>query len=171
MAFDYDQLYRQTPQALGQPTKAFVDFFEGFSGDRARVLDVGCGQGRDALFIARLGHSVVAVDLSPAGISGMISDATRENLDIKGEVADIRAYRPDGLFDIIVVDRTLHMLQRPDRTGVLSDLVRHVSPNGHLLLADEPSNMSGFRQVLAASTAQWVLDKDARGLLFARRTD
>ncbi len=171
MAFDYEQLYRETPHALGQPTKAFVDFFEGFSGDRVRVLDVGCGQGRDALFIARLGHRVVAVDLSPAGISGLISDATCESLDIKAEVADICTYRPDGLFDIIVVDRTLHMLQKPDRSRVLSNLVRHVSRKGHLLLADEPSNMSGFRQVLAASSTQWVVDKDARGLLFARRVD
>ena len=58
MAYDYDKLYRSTPRALGEPTELFVDFFKHQAEESLRVLDVGCGQGRDALFIARMGHCV-----------------------------------------------------------------------------------------------------------------
>ena len=72
MATDYDKLYQKTNRLLGAPGQAFVDFFETFEKERALVLDIGCGQGRDALFIARLGHRVTAVDLSPAGVDDLM---------------------------------------------------------------------------------------------------
>ena len=65
MAYNYDKLYGETPDALGPPTRVFVDFFASYRQQNARVLDVGCGQGRDALFIARQGHSVVGVESVP----------------------------------------------------------------------------------------------------------
>jgi len=57
MAFDYEKYYRENRHGLGEPTKEFVAFFDDFDRDGASVLDVGCGQGRDALFIARKGLS------------------------------------------------------------------------------------------------------------------
>ncbi|WP_409070426.1 class I SAM-dependent methyltransferase [Aliifodinibius sp. S!AR15-10] len=44
-------------------------------------MDFGCGQGRDALFIARMGHRVLGVDISKTGISQMLDEANRENID------------------------------------------------------------------------------------------
>jgi cyclopropane fatty-acyl-phospholipid synthase-like methyltransferase len=52
-------------------------------------LDVGCGQGRDALFIAIKGHRVVGMDISANGIRDLKDVASRENLPIEGIVADI----------------------------------------------------------------------------------
>ena len=43
MAYNYDKLYSETPDALGKPTQVFVDFFDQFERKYARVLDVGCG--------------------------------------------------------------------------------------------------------------------------------
>ena len=54
MAYNYEELYKSNPQALGAPTQVFVDFFETQPLENLRVLDVGCGQGRDALFIAHI---------------------------------------------------------------------------------------------------------------------
>ena len=96
MANDYDQLYGETRDALGAPTRVIVDFFERLDSMPARVLDVGCGQGRDALFIARLGHSVVGVDISPNGIQCLTAAAANENLKIEGVIADMVTYTPDG---------------------------------------------------------------------------
>ena len=168
MAYDYDTLYRETPNALGQPNADIAAFFDDL--DRpVRVLDVGCGQGRDALPIARRGHAVVGVDLSPAGISDMASAAKAESLDVTGHVADLRDYRPDGLFDILLIDRTLHMLDPAARHAVLGRMLNHLWPGGWLLLLDERSNMPGFVDVLARAKGVWRIEKQGAGLLFARQ--
>lgn len=169
MAYDYDTLYRSTPEALGEPTQVFVDFFEQRRDQTLRVLDVGCGQGRDALFIARMGHRVVGVDLSPNGIRDLITAANTENLDIEGIAADIVTFVPEGVFDVILIDRTLHMLAERDRLDVLERLIRAVAKGGWVLIADERSNMQGFKDVFGACADAWDTELDARGTLFLRR--
>lgn len=170
MAYDYDKLYGETRDALGQPTSIFVDFFDRFDRGCARILDVGCGQGRDALFIARNGHSVVAVDISPIGIRDLKAAAAKENLAIEGVVADISSYTPKGEFDVILVDRTLHMLPQPMRLSVLAVLLDHISENGWLLIADEASNIKDYETVISSHSPHWKTELSKRGYLFVRRS-
>jgi SAM-dependent methyltransferase len=169
MSYDYDAFYADQKDALGAPTQQFVKFFDLLPPTPLRVLDVGCGQGRDALFIARAGHQVVAVDLSPAGVADVQSVADAEGLAIVGVVADVVAYTPDGMFDVILIDRTLHMLKGADQTKVLTRLLGHASPRASLLIADETSNLPRFRTVLADDKAEWTTTLDGKGYLFAQR--
>jgi len=168
MAYDYDKLYGETKNALGKPTQAFVDFFEQIETENARVLDVGCGQGRDALFIARKGHNVVGVDLSANGVKDLIASAHKEELSVEGVVADITTYRPDGLFDFVLIDRTLHMLPEMARLSVLERLLGHVNETGWVLIADEVSNIAGFKNVISNHHFDWVVEFSKRGYLFVR---
>lgn len=170
MAYNYDKLYGSSAQALGEPTQVFVDFFEQWKGKSLRVLDIGCGQGRDALFIARMGHSAVGIDFAPNGVRDMINAANKENLDIEGIVADIRTFAPSGEFDVVLIDRTLHMLPEKERLDVLGRLIVIVPKGGWVLIADERSNMKRFKDVFAASSEDWETGLDARGTLFLRRS-
>lgn len=170
MSFDYDKLYGETRDALGQPTHAFVAFFDGYNQCNARVLDVGCGQGRDALFIARKGHHVVAFDISSNGIRDLKEVAARENLPIECAVADVTTYQPKGLFDVILIDRTLHMLVPREQCAVLERLLDHVCVGGVILIADEVSNIKNFKAVIAAHDANWNAVLSRRGYLFLRRS-
>ena len=169
MTFDYDRLYGETADALGLPSPVFVDFFDRLERENARILDVGCGQGRDALFIAGLGHRVVGVDTSPNGIRALNEAAGRQALAVEGSVADITDYVPDGVFDVVLIDRTLHMLAETPRLAVLAGLLDHVADNGWLLIADEPSNIAGLEGVIAAHDGSWTIDYRKRGILFVRR--
>ena len=168
MAYNYDELYAQTPDALGAPTQKFVDFFDALVRTGLRVLDIGCGQGRDALFIGRLGHRVVGVDLSPSGVRDLNAAAATEELPITAIAADICAYQPDGMFDVLLIDRTLHMLSQPDMLRVLATLLDHVSDDGWVLIADEASNMAGFKTVMENHARNWKIETDRSGCLFAR---
>ncbi len=138
-------------------------------GSTACVLDVGCGQGRDALFIARLGHSVVGVDISPNGIRDLTNAAAKEGLAVKGVVADIANYTPEGTFDVVLIDRTLHMLEQSARLAVLEALLDHVATDGRVLIADERSNISAFEHVIADHAGAWTTELRRRGYLFLRR--
>ncbi len=169
MTYDYDALYQQQKDALGAPFREFVAFFEDLPDTSANVLDIGCGQGRDALFIARRGHQVTAVDLSPAGIADINKVALSEDLPITGVVADIADYTPNAPHDILLIDRTLHMLDEAPRLAVLAALIQKVTPGGWTLIADEKSNLPGFRQVFADDAAEWTTHKDTKGFLFMQR--
>ena len=169
MAYDYEKLYRTTPNALGGPAQVFVDFFSAQSDRSLRVLDIGCGQGRDALFIGRAGHSVLGIDLSPSGIRDLNDAAKEENLDVSGVVADITEYEPDRKFDVVLIDRTLHMLDETDRLTALHTLLDHVDHDGWCLIADERTNIAGFKRVVASRREEWEIVKEQKGYLFLRR--
>ncbi|MGH1445174.1 MAG: class I SAM-dependent methyltransferase [Cognatishimia sp.] len=169
MTYNYDKLYGETRDALGQPTSVFVDFFDQFGQANARVLDVGCGQGRDALFIARLGHRVVGIDTSPNGIRDLNAAAKQDNLPIEGTIADVSTYEPQGAFDIILIDRTLHMLPKQAQISVLEKMLDHVNENGWLLIADEASNIKDFVVVIEKSALKWTTHLAKKGYLFLQR--
>ncbi|WP_299667858.1 GNAT family N-acetyltransferase [uncultured Ruegeria sp.] len=167
---NFDKLYRSTRNALGEPTQVFVGFFKQYSGKPLRVLDIGCGQGRDALFITRLGHSVVGVDISPNGIRDLLEAARHENLSVEGIVEDIRTFVPEDKFDVLLIDRTLHMLLGKDRLEVLNRLISSVSDEGWVLFSDEPSNMQGFKDLFTSSNDAWEVEMDKPETLFVRRS-
>ncbi|MFC2081726.1 class I SAM-dependent methyltransferase [Candidatus Bipolaricaulota bacterium] len=66
----YESQYRERRGVCGEPFSEFAGFFASYAKQAARVLDLGCGQGRDALMAARHGHHVLGVDSAQTGISG-----------------------------------------------------------------------------------------------------
>ena len=169
MTTDYEHFYQKNPRGLGEPTKEITDFFIGYNKVASDVLDVGCGQGRDALFAARLGHNVTAIDLSPTGIRDLLADAKSEGMNVKGVVADIREYEWCDRYDIIVIDRTLHMLNSVDRQELLQKLLSITKIGGHILIADEPSNISIFKVIFLESKCIWSPILARKGFLFMKR--
>lgn len=170
MATDYEKFYRDNPHGLGEPTREFVEYFNGRHSTALEILDVGCGQGRDALFIARQGHHVTAVDISPTGIGDLIAEATSERLNVTGIVADIRHYDWQGAFDVIVVDRTLHMLRPAERIDTLRRLLNVSTTGTHVLIADERANLPAFQAVFDDSPWHWEPILARRGFLFLARS-
>lgn len=169
MPTDYETIYRERRHALGAPSQPFVDFFDGVERPRSRVLDIGCGQGRDALFIARLGHRVTAVDLSATGVRQLREDAVAEGLEIDAVAADIRSYRPGRAYDVIVIDRTLHMLARDERVAVLRGLLAFAADGAAVLIADEKANIALFARLFDEPEGRWRTILRNRGYLFVRR--
>ena len=167
MPNDYEKIYREQRHALGEPSKEIIRFFEQMP-PSLHVLDVGCGQGRDALAIGRLGHHVVGVDLSKSGIAQLQEDAEREGLPIQGIAADILEFEPSGLFDIILFDRTLHMLNATDRLRVLTRLQEYVKKEGYLLINDQKKNLPEMESLLIRTNGSWVIRKNKEGFYLSR---
>ena len=102
----YDEQYREE-NLFGEPYLEFVSFMAAWN-PKGRVLDVGCGQGRDSLFLAEQGYSVTGIDASQVGIAQMLELASAQNLDIQGIVADLFTYDFTDDYDVIVLDSILH---------------------------------------------------------------
>jgi SAM-dependent methyltransferase len=169
MPTDYEKVYQQQRHALGAPTQAFVAFFDHYDKQNADVLDIGCGQGRDALFIARRGHRVVGVDKASTGIAQLLEEARAEDLLIEGVVADLRNFEPVGAYDVVVIDRPLHMLGAGTRLDVLKRVTHAVRDGGFVLIADENPNLPAMRTFFETDGHHWTILKDRKGLLFAQK--
>jgi SAM-dependent methyltransferase len=104
-----------------------------------RALDVACGAGRNALFLATNGYDVTAVDISVVGLDRGRRVATERGLSVDWLYADLddpeRAL-PAGRFDLIVWARYVHKTLMPY-------LIARLAPGGALLceqhlITDEP---------------------------------
>lgn len=172
MSYDYEALYRETPEALGEASPKVLKAFADHIPEGLRVLDVGCGQGRDALALARRGYSVIGIDQAPSGIRDMTAAAAREKLDVTGHVADLRTWDPDehlpAPVQVLLCDRTLHMLAGGDRQAVFARLVKGVAPGGFVVIIDEASNLPGLRAVLEASDRLGDVLHARKGDLFVK---
>ena len=168
MSTNYEEYYRQYPHGLGEPFKEFVEFFQDYPKKEASVLDLGAGQGRDSIFIAKMGHKVTVVDISPTGINQLITDAQKENLQIEGVIEDIITYKPSKYFDIIIIDRTLHMLNEEEtRINVIKNAVKNLKNHGYILIADEKSNIDTIQNFF--QNIQWKITYNQRGFIFVQR--
>jgi 2-polyprenyl-3-methyl-5-hydroxy-6-metoxy-1,4-benzoquinol methylase len=168
---DYEKQYQESPNVCGPPFPEFVAFFERYNKKRAKVLDLGCGQGRDALFIARMGHQVVGVDISKTGIAQMLEEAKREGLDVCGVVADVVAYEPSGEYDVVILDRVLHMLKEDsERWAVLEKASGVTKSGGFILIADTPKHEAQIRLFFAERSEGWEKIKDKKGKIFAQKS-
>jgi len=102
-----------------------------------RLLEVGCGAGGPALFLAQsIGLSVVGVDDNRAAIAAATAAARDRRLAVRFVRADAGARLPfeDASFDAVeCIDAINHL---PDRAAVLADWRRLLAPGGVVLYTD-----------------------------------
>ncbi len=106
----YDQDY-QTPDYFGEPFPELITFFQDLP-TRGLVIDMGCGQGRNAIPLARMGFEVVGLDLSSVGVDQMTQTAKAEGLPLKGIVTDIYSYTDLQAAQVILLDSMFHFLKK-----------------------------------------------------------
>lgn len=132
----YDKQYTVEEALFGAPYEAFEMFVAANALKGGTALDIGCGQGRDALMLAKYGYEVTAVDASKVGVQQMLNKAQQQGLSINGIVQDFYEYKPATTFDAIVFDSILHF-EKADKEKELALLTRlssSLNQNGFLFI-------------------------------------
>lgn len=105
------------------------------AGDLApgRALDLACGEGRNALWLAELGWRVTGVDFSPVAIEKALKRAGQAKVEVEFVCADLLDLEPEeAAFDLVVI---LYLQVPPaDRRVVLGRAAAALAPGGTLLL-------------------------------------
>ena len=97
-----------------------------------RALDLAAGEGRHALWLARRGWRVTAVDFSAVGLEKGRRWAEQDGLTVEWVLYDVIAYRPEpGAFDLVLVAQ-FHP-DPPDRERFFARVAEALAPGGHLL--------------------------------------
>ncbi|MEV6278700.1 class I SAM-dependent methyltransferase [Nocardia sp. NPDC051832] len=143
----WDNVYANRPTHDPQPNHVLTEMITGKPGT---ALDIGCGGGGDALWLARRGWRVTAVDISAVAVQRLAEHARTSGLDdrITAGRHDLRDSFPTGVFDLI----SAHYLHTPfdlDRSTVLRTAAHALRPGGLLLVVDH------------GSTAPWSWHQDS----------
>ena len=105
MIDQYVAIYLSKREELIKRSTPEVDFIERVLKLRpgAKILDLGCGEGRHSIELARRGYIVKGVDISPVLIDAAKDRAARLGVPVEFEVADIREYAVDEEYDAILL--------------------------------------------------------------------
>jgi SAM-dependent methyltransferase len=112
-----------------------------------RALDVGCGEGADAIWLAERGWQVTGVDLSAVALERAAAHARTHGADVAERTtwlhADLTEEPPaESAYDLV----SAHFMHLPkkERLALHQRLARSVTPGGHLLLVGHhPSDLEG----------------------------
>lgn len=95
-----------------------------------RLLDVGCGEGKDAVFFARNGYRVTAFDVAEAGLEKARRLAEANNVELDLFRANLLDYRLDEEFDVIFSSGVFHYIPPDLRREILLNYQEHTAPDG-----------------------------------------
>ncbi|MCP4538768.1 MAG: methyltransferase domain-containing protein [Chloroflexi bacterium] len=98
-------------------------------------MDLGCGEGRNALFLAENGLDVTAVDISARGIEKLNHLAHAQGLAMQTRVQDMRDYVFEEQFDLIISHGCLHFIERTDWESLLEQFKAHTKPGRYNVVA------------------------------------
>jgi len=127
----WNDRFSRDAYVYGVQPNAFVEAAAGrWLPDAGAVLALGAGEGRNAVFLARQGHDVTALDYSAEGLRKTRRLAERSDVSVETILADVREWQPDRTWDAIVV--TFLHLPPADRADLYALLRRCLRPGGVL---------------------------------------
>lgn len=107
-----------------------------------RALDLACGEGQNAIWLASLGWEVTAVDFSDVAIEKARRRAAEAGLEVAFVCADLLDFEPEeGVHDLVVV-LYLHFTA-PERRIILPRAARALAPGGVLVVIGHDSTNLG----------------------------
>ncbi|MEU3725099.1 class I SAM-dependent methyltransferase [Streptomyces sp. NPDC031705] len=143
----YADRSKPVPFFVAKPDENLASYAERGLITPGRALDLGCGPGRNALYLASLGFEVDAVDLSSTAVA-WAGERAREAgaTGIRFHCGD--AFRPGGVelsgpYDLVYDSGCFHHLPPHRRVSYLALLERVLAPGGHLALTCFASGAMG----------------------------
>ncbi|AKD37545.1 tellurite resistance protein TehB [Pasteurella multocida subsp. multocida OH4807] len=99
-----------------------------------KVLDLGCGQGRNSLFLSLLGYDVTSWDHNENSIQFLTDTAQKENLSIKSAIYDINSANIQENYDFILSTVVFMFLNRERIPQIIENMQNHTNAGGYNLI-------------------------------------
>jgi len=156
---DWNARYQSndTPWDSGRPSAELQRIVAELDLGPQRTLEIGCGTGTNAVYLAQHGFQVTGIDLSPVAIEQAVQKANQAHVGVDWHAADLLEGAEDAPWFVaepypLVFDRGVyHVLRRTDLNGLLAVLER-VTTGGSLYIflagnANQPPMPHGPPQV------------------------
>lgn len=145
----FDKLYKEMDGLLwkGEASKKYLDILI----DRltkGKILDLGAGEGGDAIYLAKKGFEVTAVDISGAALKKLSKWAKKENVAVNVEVADLEDYQIRESYDGIISFAAIHFLPKDRIENLIKNMKEKTNKGGIniiLVFREGDSSQGKFR--------------------------
>jgi cyclopropane fatty-acyl-phospholipid synthase-like methyltransferase len=101
---------------------------------RGRALDLGCGDGSYAVYLAQQGFSVVGVDFVPAALAAARTRAEQAGVEVEFRECDVVEYQTPSAFDVVLDSGCLHHLPKRKLGAYRDRLDEWLAPGGDYVL-------------------------------------
>jgi len=131
----YQNQSKPVPFFVNKPDENVVSYFKNKQIQAGNVLELGCGAGRNAIYLAKQGCSVVGVDLSEKALEWAKQRTQGTNLSIEWICANIfELDLPENSFDFIYDSGCFHHIAPHRRSTYLKLIQKLVKSNGYFAL-------------------------------------
>ena len=133
----YEEVYKNDSYFWGvRPSDMCLKVLELLptDGKPLKLLDIGCGEGKDAVFFARCGYDVSAFDISDAGIEKTKRLANSANVHVNVFKANVFDFRLEESYDVLYSSGVLAYIKPQLRSEIMENYKSHVSLNGIVAL-------------------------------------
>lgn len=140
----YDKLYSNSPNNIlwGYSPGHLVKKINEFS-KPSNFLDIGCGDGKNAIYLERLGYKIIGIDCSKIALRGLNKRFNQDGMIPKGKyiLDNVRNIRLNGEFDGIISYGLFHCISKLDRIQVHRNIQEHVSIGGIIIFTCLTNNI------------------------------
>lgn len=170
--YAYEERYRKVYEEGAEfweeplPTESLVRFIHTLNWPKGlKVVDMGCGEGRDSIFLARKGFNVTAIDVSRSAVRRAKKWSKRERLSIEFLVADVtKVPIKSEIYDLVINIACLHIItDQQVRDEHLSESYRILKRNAMYFSCnigvDEPVSVKKFYKKLGEDPGSMILRK------------
>jgi tellurite methyltransferase len=128
----YEEDYRKDEYFWGvTPSDMCLKVLELLPPERPlKLLDIGCGEGKDAVFFARCGYEVSAFDISEAGLGKAKRFAEKARVPVRIFRANLWDYRLTERYDVLYSSGVLHYIKPELRDEIMGNYKLHVNEGG-----------------------------------------
>lgn len=100
----------------------------------SKALDLGCGDGRNSIYIAKKGHIVTGVDISENAISKLQKHALQEGLIIKSLSCDLMQFEYVEKYDLVLLYGVLNSIDEIHESFVVENMKKNTASGGYNVL-------------------------------------
>jgi len=142
-----------------------MHFFKKYSPRKGLVLDAGGGPGRYTLELAKLGYSVVLLDLTPELLEmarkqikkARVADRVKQVTE--GSIDDLSMFDDDTFDAVICLGALSHLVNRQERERAIDELIRVAKKNAPIFVS-----VIGRMAILVCGLVHWPVDMEIDGL-------
>lgn len=134
---NYNKLYNNNKALWGEPPNPLIFLVYNNFKPESFFLDLGCGQGRDALFMAKNNFNVTAIDSSPVAIDQLKEQVTQHNLkNIRAINTDVSQFEiKKNKYDIIQCINALSFLPKVKTLKLIVAIQEKIKNKGFILIS------------------------------------